>query len=362
MISRARLRALCVLVTFLLSLPSWSPGRAAEQSIVVLVRSDSLLRALRIALASWGVDVRMASRPLLPHTAEEAARVAREQGAAALVWSDPQAASALHVYDGERHELSTLNAQGRAPWSDEAAAGIALSVKTALRNTSMAARAQQAAPEPMPADEPAALVAPAAPSTPAPDVHAAPALEAAATSAAPPRLPRLALALGAGVRSRPTLNTRPRARYELALAAYEPWWTRGKLGLALSGALTHKTPFATQLGRGRLSEFWIGVGPRGLIPLMRTLQLELALDYELQRTHVEGRDRDARAFAASRLNHALGFALALELHVTRYLFLVPRFGVHRVLRPQRYRIGSEQLLEIAQLALEGTLRVGVELL
>jgi hypothetical protein len=300
-------------------------GRAASEQILVLEQGDAVSRALRVALDSWGSDVRLLdprSVASLRRT-RDAARLARDHGAAALIWFDRSAAPPmLNVYVVERDEITAQELRDAPPLTEEAAAAVALSIKTVLRNSAIAPEAERT-PPPAPA------------------------------------LPRVRFELGLGVRSAPSADTQPRLRYGAAVALFEPWWSRGRLGLSFEAAFSQSAAFEAGAARGSLSEFWFAFAPRGLVPLARFLDLELSAAYELERTQIEGQDELQRSFAASRVNSSLGFGLALDFRVARRVFVAPRFGVHRILQPQRYFVGDELVLELARVALEGALRVGV---
>lgn len=311
----------------IVALLSWLAARAivhaAGQQILVLEQGDVLARALRVALASWGSDVQRAGEADSPHTPRAAARFARAHRAAALIWFERESSPPLlKIYVAERGEISAQPLHEAPPFTEEAAAAVALSVKTVLRNSALAPEAERSPPP-----------APALP------------------------LVRFELALGA--RSAPSANTSARPRYAAALALFEPWWSRRRLGLSLEAALSQRADFEAPVARGSLSELWIAIGARGLLPLARILDLELAAAYELQRTRIEGQDELARGFSEARVNSGVGFGLALDFRVARRAFVAPRFGAHVILRPERYWVGDALVLELARVALEGTLRAGV---
>lgn len=148
-------RSLFVVASLLVSLPAWG-----AQTRVALIHGDAeLLRALSLALSAWDVATVPVdeSEPASsqPDAMQQAAELARRLQVDGIVWtSETQEGSLLWVYDARTDQLTARVLAERAPFSSAAAAGIALSVKTALR-------ASVQPPEAPPPNAPAALPEPA---------------------------------------------------------------------------------------------------------------------------------------------------------------------------------------------------------
>jgi len=160
-----RARSLFVLVISLVALPAWG----AQRRIALIHGDAEVLRALELALSPWDVatipvDERepASSQPDAMHQAAELSARLEVDG---IVWSsETPEGSLLWVYDARTGQITARALTERAPFSSAAAAGIALSVKTALR----------------------ASVQPAEPAPKA--VHLAPALPPVRPEPAPPRV------------------------------------------------------------------------------------------------------------------------------------------------------------------------------
>lgn len=157
-LARSLLVVLC-----LVALPAWGAQRR-----VALVHGDAeLVRALTLALSAWDVATVLVdeSEPAStqPDAMQQALQLAARLQVDGLVWtSQTPESSLLWVYDARTGQLTARILTERAPFSSAAAAGIALSVKTALRASVQ------------PPEAPAPL-APAAPLRPAPPPTSRPA-------------------------------------------------------------------------------------------------------------------------------------------------------------------------------------------
>ncbi len=111
---------------------------------MALVEPDPQLEhAVSLALSPWGVTATTthAESPGtdLPGAARRAAALARQLGASVVVWvSATEEGSVLWIYDAETDEVSTRELGEEPPFSDPAAASVALSLKTLLRATVVA--------------------------------------------------------------------------------------------------------------------------------------------------------------------------------------------------------------------------------
>jgi hypothetical protein len=111
---------------------------------VVLVEADRQLEhAVSVALSPWGVAASVTYGPTpgtdLPGAARRAAGLARRLRVDAVVWvTATERGSVLWIYDLETDEVSTRELAESPPFSDPAAAAVALSLKTLLRATAVA--------------------------------------------------------------------------------------------------------------------------------------------------------------------------------------------------------------------------------
>jgi hypothetical protein len=133
-------------------------AQAAERRVALVQGDPELQRALTLALAAWDVET-IASDAELPQPAQpqavmQAAALARQLGVDGVVWISASAeGSVLWVFDAHTGEATTRVLTESPPFGSATAAGVALSVKTALR-TSVEPGQPKLEPSP-PADVPA---------------------------------------------------------------------------------------------------------------------------------------------------------------------------------------------------------------
>lgn len=130
--------ALVLLVSCLASSASPRGSR-----VVVLKPDDELVRAIALALAPWGLEtVRSETSPpgpSQPDAVRGATRLARELDAQALVWvTKIDGGSLLWVFDVGTGDVTTRLSTETPPFDSAAAAAVALSVKTVLRDSAVA--------------------------------------------------------------------------------------------------------------------------------------------------------------------------------------------------------------------------------
>jgi hypothetical protein len=127
---------------------------------VVLVETDPRVTdAISVALSPWGLVVATVPGPIpgadVGAAAEGARAVAVDQGADAVVWiappRQPSERASLWVYDAQTQQLAVRPVNAAAPFTDSAAAAIALSVKTILRASPLLAEPERTEPSPPPA-------------------------------------------------------------------------------------------------------------------------------------------------------------------------------------------------------------------
>lgn len=116
---------------------------ATQPRIAVLKPDEELLRAVTLALSAWGLQTIQsgASFPssTLPEAAREASRLAEQLDVEALVWvTRLEQGSLVWVFDAATGDMTMRRLSESSPFDSAAAAAVALSVKTALRNTAVA--------------------------------------------------------------------------------------------------------------------------------------------------------------------------------------------------------------------------------
>jgi hypothetical protein len=124
-----------------LSVLSCARKTCASERRVALVQGDpELERALTLALAAWDVET-IRSNAALPQSAQpqamlQAAALAHELRVDGVVWISQSAeGSVLWVFDARTGEATTRVLTESPPFESATAAGVALSVKTALRTS-----------------------------------------------------------------------------------------------------------------------------------------------------------------------------------------------------------------------------------
>lgn len=150
------------------------PGWAAERRVALLRGDDELERALALALSAWQVETIPLDEDVpasaQPRAMEQASELARRLHLDGVVWiSEAAEGSLLWIYDARSGETTTRVLAERPPFQSATAAGVALSVKTALRASFE---------PPPPATSPIPAPTPRAPEPPSPRVALKVALDA----------------------------------------------------------------------------------------------------------------------------------------------------------------------------------------
>jgi hypothetical protein len=132
---------LALLLLVCVSVLSCAPSAYASERRVALVQGDpELQRALTLALAAWDVET-VFSDAELPQSAQpqavlQAAALARKLRVDGVVWiSQSVEGSVLWIFDARTGEATTRVLTESPPFESAGAAGVALSVKTALRTS-----------------------------------------------------------------------------------------------------------------------------------------------------------------------------------------------------------------------------------
>jgi len=129
---------------------------AGPRRIAVLEPDDELVRAITLSLSPWDVETTRsdATPPELsdPAAVERATRLARRLQVEAVIWiSRTEQATLLWVFDAATGNVTARMLAEAPPFDGAAAAAVALSVKTALRTSSIAPPAERFGAEIAPA-------------------------------------------------------------------------------------------------------------------------------------------------------------------------------------------------------------------
>jgi hypothetical protein len=116
---------------------------AGPRRVVVIRPDDELLRAIVIALAPWGLEIVRSDAPTprssQPEAVRTALRLAQQLNAEAVVWvTSVDGGSLLWVFDVPGKDITTRLLEEASPFDSAAAAAVALSVKTVLRESPVA--------------------------------------------------------------------------------------------------------------------------------------------------------------------------------------------------------------------------------
>src|SRR5580698_502372 len=169
-----RLLRRLTIVAALVASTAASTAEAREGRVVAVDVDPRVADALVVALSPWSLTVVRAPGPApaadLDAATARARAVASEQQAGAVVWiappRPPDARATLWVYDAQTLELAVRPLTVAEPFDDAGAAAVALSVKTVLRASPLAAPEPppEAAPAPSPPPSPV-VTAPLPPPT-----------------------------------------------------------------------------------------------------------------------------------------------------------------------------------------------------
>ncbi len=148
-----------------------SPAEARDGRVAIIDVDPRIASALVVALSPWSLTVMRAPGPSpasdLDSASARASAIASEQHAGAVVWIVPPRApddkASLWVYDAQTRQLAVRPVTVPEPFDDAGAAAVALSVKTVLRASPLAAPDAPVEEPPTPVEPPAPAAAVARP-------------------------------------------------------------------------------------------------------------------------------------------------------------------------------------------------------
>jgi hypothetical protein len=342
----------------------------AQRERVVLVTPGAALEgAARTALEPWGVEILVIDAPspgaAAPRVHEAARALALAHGVGAVVWvSEHERGHAVWVYDLEKHHVVARPLAAPPPFDEPAAAAAALSVKTLLRHSATAPPAERYGttraaesdpgllPVPVPVPEPVPDPAPARVQTP----------PAAATLAdrEPPESPEQPLdpahfeiEAAGGARFGFTRDGASEPRFGAGFA----WWPdAGPLAIAVRAASGPSVAIAERTLRGDLIDATAVVGGRLRTALARSLLLSAELGAGAHLTALDGTlAPDMQPASALRVVPALELSIGSHFRPSSSFRLGLYGGLSWLLRPQRYLVRGEPVLELSRTAFEAGL-------
>jgi hypothetical protein len=334
-----RLVVAAVLVAF--------PAHARDARVVVIDVDPRIVSALVVALTPWSLPVAAipgpSPAPDLDAASARAAAIAAEQHAGAIVWIAPSrpgdGKASLWVYDAQTLQLTVRPLTQPMPLDDAGAAAVALSVKTVLRGSPLAAS------EPPPEEPPARVGEP----VPAP---------IGATPASPHAAWRVETLVGARLPTGTSVDVEPRAALGASVwpAAFSD---HAGFGLGIEGGpgVSVETPSF----QGELRSASLALTTRLRARTGRWLAFELqggpgfmvaALDGQVLPTDVH--------VHALRLDPLLELGGAFEVMPSSRVSLGLFFSGSALLRFQRYALDGAPLLDGPAVTGFGGLRISVE--
>ncbi|HTB77224.1 MAG TPA: hypothetical protein VK762_28465 [Polyangiaceae bacterium] len=337
-----RLTIAAVLVT--------SAAEAREGRVVAIDVGPRVADALVVALSPWSLTVVQAPgpSPMLDFDAASArARaIAAEQHAGAVVWigapRPPDLQATLWVYDAETLQLAVRPLTALEPFDDAGAAAVALSVKTVLRAS------------PLAAPEPAPEAAPPTPPSLAPPIPAS----APAPRSSVPRAWRIETTVGVRAPTGTSAAVEPRA---MLGASVWPGALGGHGGFGLGIQAGPGVSVATPAFQGELREASMEASARLRATGGHWFAFELAGGPGLFLTSLDGQALPPGPHLhALRLDPSLGLGGIADVTPSARVSLGVLVDGAALLRFQRYALdGSPLLSGPAVIGLAG-LRLSVE--
>jgi hypothetical protein len=346
----------------------------AAHRVVLVSPGDPLERAARTALPPWAIEIVVVSAPSPGATAplaNEAARaLALAQGAGAVVWVSQHAhGHAVWMYDLETDQVVSRALPGTLPFDGAAAAAAALSIKTLLRHSATAPKAERFGAETAePLHQPPAAAEVSAPRGADPDEVAdedyddgerseyedLPSLHAATTRSWFDIEAALSVRFGLA---------RSHAQGEPRFAAGAVFWPdAGWLGLSIRGGIGTGVPIDESRLHGRLLDVTVVAAGRVRYSPIRSLQLSAAAGPGLHVTPLYGEIRPTgEDVNALRVVPSADLELGADWLVSTGFRVGLAGGLSWLLRPQRYLVRAEPVLELSRTAFDVRLGAAVTL-
>jgi hypothetical protein len=291
---------------------------------VILVGGNPLLqRQIEIALQAWNLEIMAVAEaplvPQMPRAALQARDIAAQHGASGVVWIGELAHEySLWFYDAQSDQVVTRPLGGGEPEDAATAAGLALTVKTLLRASTVAPPEERIGAAPR---GPGALR-----------------IEAAGGG-------QLATGVGEG--------------FDLRLDAALAWWP-GRLGVAARVRTGPGTTVDATRFSGRFGDTSFGAALRTHFALTPALVLEPGVGMSLHRTTLDGAlPMTGASVHESFIDPSFDAALALDFSIGERVRLGPVAGVCAFLNKQRYLVGGAAVADLGQVQLELSLRLSL---
>jgi len=288
--------------------------------------TDTLARAITIALTPWDLDVvRAASGPpgaTLPAAEQRARGVAADLRADVVVWVTPGGEqSVLWFYDAESQHVGSRVVDAPLPYDEPTAAAVALTLKTLLRTSAVAPPAER-------------LAVPRA--RPEPAVH----LEAMA-----------------GLRLLAPRTAEPRGGIGVA------WWTRLaglRAGLGMAVTLGPGVDIGSEIFTGRYTDASLSPSVRARFDLGQRIVLEPHIGGTLHVTTLDGVVApDLGGIHASRIDGSLDVGAVIAIRLAANLDVGVFASTSYMTRYQTYTVGDRNVLDLSSLTGELGLRLAL---
>jgi hypothetical protein len=341
----------------------------AAKRVVLVSPGQALESAARTALEPWAIEIAVVDGPSPGATAPRANETARElalaHAAGAVVWvSQSKQAYAVWVYDFETDQVLSRRLAGPPPFDAPAAAAVALSVKTLLRHSAAAPESERYGAElpPTAAEETAG-----APHDATPAVASVRGLELDAQSPEVSADRRADAALSwLDLQFDVTLGfglARSRGSVEPRFGGMVAFWPQvGPFGVSVRGAIGTGVSLDASRVDGRLLDVNTTLEARARHVLLRELQLSAAAGPGLHVTVLDGSLRTGgRDVRALRGVPSVELELAADWLASRRFRVGLRGGLSWLLRPQRYLVRGQPVLELSRTAFETGLTAALTL-
>jgi hypothetical protein len=326
-----RAQAIAVLVALAVVLAAGA-ARADKRRVALVNGNDTLERQVRIALATWDLEVRRvqwaAIMGAMPEAATEARKIADANDVDAVVWvADAEQRYSLWVFDVDAGHAVTRPLASGVPTDTADAASLALTVKTLLRST-----------------------------------NAAPPAERIGAGAERPigALGVLRAEADGGVRFLTTQGGGTEPRFSLT-ALWLPKFLGQYAGLALGVAAGPGVAVKSSDFTCRFLDFGLTPAVRVRFPIGH-FAIEPSVGPTIHFTRLDGaasqRGTDART---TRVDPSLDGSLLVSYSLTRGVDLGVRAGASYLLKYQRYLVAGDPVLELSPVQVSASFVIGARL-